>query len=309
MSKIAALVFVIVGFTAACKKDQSATGADSKKAMGLYAQGFNALLDDPSRLIAGYFSAMPTGEPPDGRGPGLSDASFATSKLKDARTSFAAANEAAPESLKLGPAAEAAITSAEAAVALYETAYKYYQAESFKDDKGAKGKQLHAQLTAASTTFDAAMSTLGASMETIEDAQMTDEVAKYAGDKGYGYWFRFYTQQAKHVVLQVTRAHSAADLAKAVTAIKALAPHDQGLAGFVSSKGPKLSSTFKNYVDRASAFQAETAKLVRLIEAGKTLEDNDVSHAADSVIGAFNGLIQMGNALYQVEAVDNLKDE
>jgi hypothetical protein len=261
-------------------------------------------------LIAGYFQSIPAGDAPDlTRSPGLSDATFATRKLKEARTSFTAANEAAPESLKIGPAAEAAVSAAEKALAIYDTAYKYYQAETFKDDKGAKGKELHAQMTAARKTFDETMTKLSDSMEAIEGAQMADEIAKYADDKSYSYWFRFYTQQAKQVVVQLTRASSAADLQKVVAAIKALAPHDQGLAAFVAKKGPKLSSTFKSYADNATSFQAEATKLVRLIEAGKTFDDAELGTAADAVIGAFNRLISMNNTLYQVEAVNNLKDE
>ena len=41
------LALVAASILAACDKDQSATGADAKKAMGLYAQGYNALLEDP----------------------------------------------------------------------------------------------------------------------------------------------------------------------------------------------------------------------------------------------------------------------
>ena len=35
----------------ACKKDPSVTGSDAKKAMGLYATGFNALLADPKGML------------------------------------------------------------------------------------------------------------------------------------------------------------------------------------------------------------------------------------------------------------------
>ena len=307
----ALFVFAIAATAAACTKDNSATGADAKQALGRYATGFNALLDDPKRLIDGYFSAFPADHPPDpSPHPSLASASFATDKLAEARAAFADAARAAPPSLAaLAPAAETALGETDKAVALCDAAYKYYQADGYKDDGGARGKQLHAQLIAARTQVHAAIRALDAGMGSIEDAQAADELAKRAGDKDYSYWFRFYDQQAKRVVKAVTGASSPAELAQVATAIKAMAPADDQLAAFVTAKGTKLAHPFRSYADDATAFQAEARKLARLIEAGKTFDDHELDDAARSVVGAYNNLITVANALTQVEAVDNLKDE
>jgi len=294
------LALVAASILAACDKDQSATGADAKKAMGLYAQGYNALLEDPKRLIGGYFSAFEGGGEPH-----LTDPSFAQQKLKEAREAFASAKEAAPKSLPLGPKADAALAAAEGAITVYASAYKYYQAESYKDDKGAQGKQLSEKMTAARKSFDGAISALGDAMDEIEDAQAVDEIKKHTDGKDYGYWFRFYTHEAKHFVVALTRGETA----KLPEVAKALAPHDAALAEFVAKKGHKLNDSFKNYADAASDFQGEVKKLLRLLGAGKTFDDRETGQAADGVINAYNRMISIGNALYQVEGVDNLKDQ
>ena len=305
------LLIACFALAAACKKDQSATGADAKKTIGLYATGFNALLADPKRLIAGYFSSLPGDKAPDfERKPSLSDAGFATSKLKEAREAFASAHEAAPESLaSLQPIADATLAAADKAITTYTEAYRYYEAETFKDDKGVKGKQLHEQMIAASDAFDAAMSKLSDGMDAIEDAQTTDEIKKYASDKDYSYWFRFYSHEVKRFVVAVSRASTPEDVAKLPALAKALAPVDADLAAFVTKKGAAISSTFKTYADDAVTFQSETKTLMRLLEAGKTFADTEVDQAAEAVVRAFNGLINMGNALIQVEAAGTLKDE
>src|SRR5258706_3431222 len=136
-------LLIIVSIACACKKDEGPTGDDAKKTMGLYAKGFNALLSDPKRLIANYFSALPADKPLDfSRPPSLSSDSFVASKVKEAKEAFASAKEAAPKSLaSLEPPATQAIAAIDKATKVYAEAYAYYQAEGYKDDKGDKGKK------------------------------------------------------------------------------------------------------------------------------------------------------------------------
>src|ERR1043165_5826379 len=106
-----ALVFLIT----ACKKDPSVTGSDAKKAMGLYAQGFNSLLEDPKRMLRSYFSSVPPDGMPDPKTPPhLMSDSFAASKIKDAKDAFAKAKEARPDTLaSLDAPAQAAVDAIE----------------------------------------------------------------------------------------------------------------------------------------------------------------------------------------------------
>jgi len=289
-----ALVFLVT----ACKKDPSVTGSDAKTAMGLYAKGFNALLADPKRMLSGYFSTVPPNGAPDPKNPPhLMTSSFTDGKIKEAREAFAQAKEARPESLAtLDAPAQAAVAAIEKAAAAYEQVDKYYQAETFKDDKGAKAKELHQQMVAADKAFGEAMHQLGDGLSKIEDAQAADELAKYADDKSYSYYFRFYNQQAKKFLDVV----EGGDKVKLPEAKKTLDGASGELAKFASGKGGKLHSSFKTYADRADEFQAEVTKLMR---------DGDVDKAYEPLVAAYNQLIAMGNTLYQIEGVDALKDQ
>jgi len=290
-----ALLFVVT----ACKKDPSVTGSDAKTAMGLYAKGFNALLADPKRMLSSYFSSVPPDGAPDPKGqpPHFMGGGFVDNKIKEAREAFAAAKEARPESLaQLDAPAQAAIAAIDKAAAAFAQVEKYYQAETFKDDKGAKAKELHGQLVAADKAFGEAMRQLGDGLSKIEDEQAADELAKYADDKDYSYYFRWYTQQAKKFLNVV----EAGDKTKLPDAAKAQAAATGELQKFVAGKGTKLNSTFKSFADYADSFQAEATKLVR---------DGDMDKGYDPVVSAYNQIITMGNSLYQVEGVGALKDQ
>jgi uncharacterized protein DUF3829 len=294
----------------ACKKDESLTGADAKKTMGLYAKGFNALLADPKRMLSGYFSTLPADKPLDfSRKPTLFDDHFVAGKVKEAKEAFAAAKESAPKSMAtLDAPAQQALAAIDKATAVYGEAYAYYQAEGYKDDKGDKGKKLHEQLIAASKEFNGALNKLSDGMSAIEDAQAADEIAKY-DDKSYSYWFRYYTQQAKLFVVALERANSPEEIGKLAAIAKTLAAANEQLAAFANGKGAALNSSFKNYYKDAVALDGEVKKLMRLVGEGKTFADRELGQAADGVTSAYNILVEMGNALYQVEGVNNLKDE
>jgi hypothetical protein len=289
-----ALLFVVT----ACKKDPSVTGSDAKTAMGLYAKGFNALLADPKRMLSGYFSSVPPdGAPDPKRPPHFMGVGFVDGKIKEAREAFDAAKEARPESLAtLDAPAQAAMAAIDKAAAAFAQVEKYYQAETYKDDKGAKAKELHGELVAADKAFTEAMRQLGDGLSKIEDEQAADELAKYADDKDYSYYFRWYTQQAKKFLNVV----EAGDKTKLPDAAKALATATGELQKFVAGKGTKLNSSFKSFADYADSFQAEATKLVR---------DGDLDKGYDAVVGAYNQIITMGNSLYQVEGVGALKDQ
>jgi uncharacterized protein DUF3829 len=289
-----ALVFLVT----ACKKDPSVTGSDAKKAMGLYAKGYNSLLEDPKRMLKDYFSSFPNDGLPDPKNPPhLTPDSFAASKIKEAKDAFAEAKEARPDTLaKLDAPAQAAVDAMEKAAAAIDQVGKYYQAETFKDDKGAKAKELHAQLVAADKAFGDAIHQLGDGLSTIEDQQATDEIAKYADDKDYSYWYRYYDQQAKKFLTVV----EGGDKTKLAPAKQALDGATAELQAFVAKKGGKLHSSFKTFADRADAFAAEATKLMR---------DGDVDKAYDPLVSAYNQLIGMGNTLAEIEGVNALKDQ
>ena len=287
-----ALVFLVT----ACNKDPSVTGSDAKKAMGLYAKGFNSLLEDPKRMLQDYFSSARDGTP-DPKNPLHLFPYSAEGKIKEAKDAFAEAKSARPDTLaSLDAPAQTAVDAAEKAAAAIEQVKKYYQAETYKDDKGAKAKELHAQLVAADKAFGGAIHQLGEGLSKIEDQQAADEIAKYADDKDYSYWYRYYDQQAKKFLTVV----EAGDKTKLAAAKQALDGATGELQAFVAKKGGKLHSSFKTFADRADAFVAEATKLMR---------DGDLDKAYDPLVSAYNQLIGMGNTLAEIEGVNALKDQ
>lgn len=301
------LLFAVALAFLACKKDPSTTGADAKRATGLYARGYNALVGEPRRLIRGYFSQFPADKPPAiTQPPSLSASdSFVTQRIDEARKAFDEARDAAPSTLaSFAPAAAAALSAMESTLAIYNKAAAYYAAESYKDDKGEQANKLHGELGKATHELDQKLDALAAEIEKVEDAQAVDEIAKYAGDKDYSYWFRYYTHEAKQVVIALDRGGPPTAL---VAAIDKLSATSEQFAAFVTKKGNALSSSFTSYVSAVEGMRAEIAKLRRL--ASGEHADAELEQAVSAVYSAYNRLVDIGNTLYQVEGVDNLKDK
>jgi len=294
----AGLALGLVLGLAGCHKDQSATGDAAKQAMGGYAKGFNLLLKDPHDLVKSYFQTISEEGPAAGAKPHLFPSqSSAARAVKDAREAFAAAGAGAPAALaQLAPASEHAVAAADRAIAVFTEAQKYYEAENYKDDQLAKGKQLHTQMLAARKELSAAMSAFEDGLSGIEDAQAASELEDYAGDKGYSYWFRYYNIAAKKFVATVD------DATKRDAAYQAISAAHTALAAFAASKG-ELAVGFGPYMASADTFLAACTKLTRA-DKGVAAETGD---AGQGVISAYNGLINSGNFLYQLESTHSLK--
>lgn len=301
LASIAALAALAVGLTAlaACKQDQSATGSAAKQAMGLYAKGYNLLLTRPHDMIKSYFDTIPEDGPTLDKKPFLhTSASWAASTVKEARDAFTAATQAAPTALaKLGPASDRALAANDAAIAAVTEAEKYYEAETYKDDQLARGKQLHARIVAARKELGVAMGALEDGLSEIEDAQAAADVKDREGDKNYGYWFRYFNLEAKQYLT------AARDPARRAAAYQAIGAAHQALTAFTTGKGSALSSYFKTYMSSADSFLAACTKLVRQ-DKGVRAETGD---AEQGLIAAYNGLIKSGNFLYELESTNSLK--
>ena len=301
------IVLVLALALLGCKKDNSTTGEPAREAMGLYAKGFNALIGDPKQMITEYFDNLPDG-PQVGTKPRLFPRqNFGSSKITEARDAFVAANKAAPPSLAglAAPAEEALVAIDKVAVA-FTAAQKYYDAENYKDDGFAKGKELHAQLVEAARQFQGALNKLEDGLSTIEDQQAVTELAKHTSDRGYSYFFRFYNIEAKKFLHAVERADAPEQRAALATAFAPMAKADAELAEFVTAKGTKLNTTFKAYVSSASSFNASAVKLLRLVKEPKT-DEAEIGREVEALVRNYNGLVTMANTLYQLEDVDVLK--
>lgn len=290
----------------ACKKDNSATGEPAQEAMGLYAKGFNGLIADPKQMITEYFDNIPEAGPEPGSKPRLFPRqNFGASKIKEAREAFAAAKSAAPASLaKLAPPADKAIVAIEKVATAFTEAQKYYDAENYKDDNFARGKQLHAQMLEATAQFQAALHELEDGLSVIEDQQAVAELAKHT-DKGYGYWFRYYNIEAKKLLHAVESASTPDERKALVAAFQPIVTANDELAKFVASKGSSVNGSFNAYVSSASSFHATAVKLMRLVKDGAG-DDKAIAQETESLIRGYNSLVSMANSLYQVEGANAL---
>ena len=303
---------------AGCKKDQSATGQPAAATMGSYAEGYNELTDRIKEVISSYERAFPDGPEAAFKArikPHLFTVPMLSRSLAKAKASFDQAKASAPESMALlGKQADALLAAAEPVAALWGEVNKYYDAETYKDDQFAKGNELHAKMTAAIRTYRTAVAALSTSLDKIEDEQAVSELKKYESEKGYSYWFRKFTMDAKKFVSAAQAIDHPEQLPSLAAAWEPLAATHAELAKFVASKGPSINQSFGAYAGAAERFDTTGQKLVR---AAKQATDADEKTATDAVetaqreleslVSAYNSLVSIGNSLYKVEDVDALK--
>ena len=94
------------------------------------------------------------------------------------------ANQAEPHDAQLEEAGTAFISSLMVLTPLLKEADDYYQQGDYKDDKMAKGKQLHPKLMAAWDSFVAANDRLQDAVERINDRVQLEELAEIEKEEG-----------------------------------------------------------------------------------------------------------------------------
>src|SRR5688572_19515229 len=205
----------IAGMAGDAVKGQSndpAKSSTAREAMGHYAEGFNALIGNPQEMIKRYMREFPQDGPEEGKKYNLfPEHNSAEGKIGEAKKEFAEAAKTAPESLKhLAPLATATLTDMEKVHTLYKSVYGYYEAEDFKDDKGAKDKQLHTDFVKASTSFRENIDKFETALSEIEGKQADEELKEYADKDTFGHQFRFFNRQANKLVNAKPEAYLAA---------------------------------------------------------------------------------------------------
>jgi len=289
---------------------QAETAVDSatdtyKEAMGLYAKGYNEIIGNVPDLIDSYGREIPfESEPGEGMdrvmligGVGVDMA------LKTAQDSFAQAKSTAPDKLKhFAAPADELLTAARGLASVYSEVQKYYQAEDYKDDKYAKGKELHTKFKSAADAYYKAVRTLEADLTAAEDVMMAEELAKHSDKATYGYQWRAVHAQAKKTLNAIERDGATQDeIAKAVDAFTATCGE---LKTFADGKAD-LHPSFKAFVDTADRY---LACLKRMRRAGEELPpkkevmSQELSNASD----AYNNIVGLVNALSQVEQAGQL---
>lgn len=126
-------------------------------------------------------------------------------KLSDPKYCFKKIDEAkakAPEVAEIEQAAEKYRTEYQALEAKVQTAYAYYDQKDYKDDKYAKGKEMHAPLMAAFAAFESANKTFEGLVVTLNEEVAARELERVSKDpeRQLEYRGRKLTSVAKEVV-------------------------------------------------------------------------------------------------------------
>jgi hypothetical protein len=82
---------------------------------------------------------------------------------------------------------------------------KYYDAENFKNDAGAKGKELHAKMVSLAKSYQTGLEKLESALSEVERHQTLEELKKHEKDKSYSYWFRAFNFDANQLLKAVDK--------------------------------------------------------------------------------------------------------
>lgn len=294
------LLLAFVLLLPACKYLVTGVEGDpAQNAMGRYAKGYNEMVSEiDSSIVDRYTGQIPAEGPESFDRIHLFPATVLLKQRMDrARTEFAAAKSAAPETLAhLGPLSDEVLAAGQGVVSLYEEALKYYDAKDYEDDKGAAGKAIHAKMLPAIARWRQSRHTFSVALDEIEDKQMESEVAKRAGDKSYGYWLRRFNLDAKKMV-----RGAGGDAAAFTAAYARLQKAYDGLQTFVKAEGADLKAPFKAYSGHTDRYHAAVKRL-RRARAAEPPDPKLIEREHKALIQNYNTLISIGNSMFELEA-------
>lgn len=315
-------VALLVGVGCGDKKDapagasgaaaESATGGSSNsaedRAANLVVEGYNELTSATRRDVIDRYMGH-TG--PGAEGPSADKLDgvrlMALSAIHDraldkANKSFAEAKKAAP-SMPVTAAAEEMGAAATALAEAYRQSARYYEADEYKSDQGAKVPELHAAFMAKLAAYRTAVNKVGDALDERENAQMVTELAKYQPTT-YSYWFRKTLMDAKAVVTASQQLDNPAKLTAANEAFQKTATE---LDAFTTSKGADVNKQFAALRRMAVENMAtRSAKVVRGLAEEKPNESL-LKADLDTLVQYYNSLVQTVNGLQEAEAQGYLK--
>jgi Protein of unknown function (DUF3829) len=282
---------------------EAASGPSAEEqALSLYTEGFNALVDRGAPCAKEYGEKVPEAGPEAGKAyrffPHCRNSEATLPTLK---ATFASAAEKAPEELKpLAGDADATLAAFGALLAVSADTVKYYESEAFKDDQGAKGKELHQRNLDATAAFRAGMGKLEGRLSAIEDKRALAELSTFGADKGYAYWYRKASYDA-NTLLKVKPTDTQA-LAAAAGELSARAAE---FKTFTAGKGTSLQPTFKGFADAYDRFDSAAQRLAR--SAKDDEKPARLEQEYGQLVQSYNTMVSLANALREVEAGGLLK--
>jgi hypothetical protein len=267
-------------------------------AMSKYAEGFNKLISPMKYMIEDYERAVPDVKQPPARKPVLNLGST-DRDLDEVEKAFAQAKQATPPShADLGKAADETLAAARAVRKVFTEAVRYYGAENYKDDKGEGGKEIDTRMNAGVEAYHTAVGKLQERLSDIELATMEKELKEVPETKP-GHHFRAFNLAAKRLLEMRAKPEK---LDGALEAVRAA----HGKLKKYAEGRPDILAAFKNYVGMADQFEAQATAFAR--EAKEPAKGKQgPSQNASLLVSRYNNLVQMGNALYELEGSGVLK--
>lgn len=261
--------------------------------MSLYAKGYNQLIGPMKYTIEEYQRALPevTGAP---KGKVILTQGTADRDIDGAAKAFAEAKQVTPAShADLQALADAVIATARAVRKDYGDAVRYYAAENFKDDKGEGAKAIDGRMRASVEAYAKAVDKMQDRMGQLELESMEAELKTVDQNKP-GYYFRAFNLEAKRFLGVMDKSDK---VPAALENVKAMA---EKLRKFAETR-PDAQVAFKNYVTNATGFESQAIAYARNVKDSKEQPNPSL------LISRYNNLVQIGNALYQLDDQGLLK--
>lgn len=227
--------------------------------------------------------------------------------IASCKQAFASAAQAKP-ALALDAAGTAYIDALGALGKVVEEAYPYYDRENYKDDGFAKGKQLHIQLAAQISAFQAASDNFSKEIEKENDKRLEAQMNKL--EKEQGRKLPYLEMASMHLAKQLIRLIDA-DTFPADQAVTSLAAYekiaDETMAFALANKAA-LPTAWSAFESSAEGFRKAAKERVRRIRDNVPYSDGEkmmlkpgsawmVEGSQEKLIKAYNSMVEASNRL------------
>jgi tetratricopeptide (TPR) repeat protein len=292
-------VVVICVFTVSCS-DSAVTDETVSYFIGSY----NILIDDVPDLLERFFDKIPEdGGIEFNRRLTLFSPTIAARNIEEAKNSFSAGFGKAGAGLQeLKQESKNLMDAAVDILDIYTKAYNYLNREDYKDDDGSALYDLLENMKSAREKYYTAVDTVSQLIDEYQNKRIEEELAQYASAKDYSYWIRKYPHEALKIITQLEQDNDAF-----INSLPEFKKTFEGLSAFCEKKGDTLHKAFASFHDLGQKFYNTVIKIERAINENIMRDSRDFGNLYDNSITFYNGLIDITNSLYELEANDLLK--
>jgi hypothetical protein len=195
----------------------------------------------------------------------------------------------------IGPLATASLSDIKQVAVAFKTATDYYAAEDYKDDNGAKGRQIHLEFHKLAKQFYTDFDQFEKALDEVENLQSEEELKKFAKQSSYSYWFRFFNLQAKRMLDAKPATYQAA-FAKVDKAHK-------DMEAFLTGRS-QPNEVFTTYKEAADSYINIGKRIQRGLNSVE--KPADLQSMRNELTTSYNHLVTMADSLRTLEGVGQL---